>query len=258
LYVDIASATNANPADTRSDPVRSAIYRCDLDGRNFELFARGIRNAEGLAFAPGTNVLWAVVNQRDDIRYPFRNGWQGSKKSDYGRLLPSYVDDHPPDEFIEVREGANYGWPFANPNPDKGFDNMSYDPDFENNPEWSRFPSDAFRRIDKGIQAHSAPLGLSFLQNSKIPLPFRNAAVTALHGSWNRTRKTGYKVIIFPWLANGRPGQQADLVSGWLDDESQRAWGRPVDAVPDLDGNLLISDDASGTIYKLSFARASE
>jgi len=255
LYVDIASATNADPADTLSDPVRSAIYRCDLDGRNLQLFARGIRNAEGLAFVPGTNALWAVVNERDNIRYPFRNG---IRKGAYGRVLPEYVDDHPPDEFIEVIEGANYGWPFANPNPDTGLDNMSFDPDFETNPDWSRFPANAFRRIDKGIQAHSAPLGLSFLQNSKVPRPFRNAAVVALHGSWNRRRKTGYKVVIFPWLANGRPGQQLDLVSGWLNDESQQEWGRPVDAVPDLDGNLLISDDKSGTIYKLWLARTPE
>jgi glucose/arabinose dehydrogenase len=254
LYVDIASATNANPADTTSDPVRSAIYRCDLDGRKLELFARGIRNAEGLAFVPGTNVLWAVVNERDNIRYPFKNGWRGSRTNDYGRLLSGYVDDHPPDEFIEVREGANYGWPFANPNPDHGLNNMSFDPDFETNRDWSRYPPETFRRIDKGIQAHSAPLGLSFLQNSKVPLPFRNAAVTALHGSWNRTRKTGYKVVIFPWLASGKPGQQADLVCGWLDDETQSEWGRPVDVVPDLDGNLLISDDYSGTIYRLTFA----
>jgi glucose/arabinose dehydrogenase len=257
LYVDIASSTNADPADTRSEPVRSAIYRCDLDGRNLQLFARGIRNAEGLAFVPGTNVLWAVVNERDNIRYPFRNGWAGSKKNDYCRVLPAYVDDHPPDEFIEVREGANYGWPFANPNPDKGLDDMSFDPDCENNPDWSRFPAATFRRIDKGIPAHSAPLGLSFLQHSKVPTAIRDTAVVALHGSWNRTRKTGYKVVIFPWLANGKPGQQTDLVSGWLDEESQRAWGRPVDAVPDGDGNLLISDDASGTIYKLVFARPS-
>jgi glucose/arabinose dehydrogenase len=252
LYIDIASATNADPADTLSDPVRSAIYRCDLDGRNLQLYARGIRNAEGLAFVPGTNVLWAVVNERDNIPYPFRNGFG---KSAYGRVLPAYVDNHPPDEFIEVIEGANYGWPFANPNPDKGLDNMSFDPDFETNSDWNRFPAKAFRRIDKGIQAHSAPLGLTFLQNSKVPPAFRNAAVVAFHGSWNRTRKTGYKVVIFPWLANGRPGQQADLVSGWLDDESQQEWGRPVDAIPDLDGNLLISDDKSGTIYRLTFAR---
>jgi glucose/arabinose dehydrogenase len=253
LYVDIASATNANPADTTSVPVRSAIYRCDLDGRNLYLFASGIRNAEGLAFVPGTNALWAVVNERDNIRYPFKNGWRGSGTNDYGRLLPSYVDNHPPDEFIEVKEGANYGWPFVNPNPDHGLNNMSFDPDYETNRDWSRYPPEAFRRIDKGIQAHSAPLGLSFLQNSKVPLPFRNAAVTALHGSWNRTRKTGYKVVIFPWLANGKPGEQADLVSGWLNDETQSEWGRPVDVVPDLDGNLLISDDYSGTIYRLSF-----
>jgi glucose/arabinose dehydrogenase len=91
LYVDIASATNANPADTRSDPLRCAIYRYDLDGRNRELVARGIRNAEGLAFVPGTNELWAVVNERDNIRYPFRNGWDGHRTSDYGRLMQSYV-----------------------------------------------------------------------------------------------------------------------------------------------------------------------
>jgi glucose/arabinose dehydrogenase len=98
---------------------------------------------------------------------------------------------------------------------------------------------------------------LSFLQHSNVPIAFRDAAVVALHGPWNRTRKTGYKVVIFPWLANGKPGQQTDLVSGSLDEESQHVWGRPVDAVPDGDGNLLISDDASGTIYKLTSARAS-
>ena len=77
----------------------------------------------------------------------------------------------------------------------------------------------------------------------------------ALHGSWDRTRKTGYKIIFFPWLSSGEPGAQVDLVTGWLADETQRFWGRPVDIVPDLEGNLLISDDASGTVYKLSFER---
>jgi hypothetical protein len=80
-------------------------------------------------------------------------------------------------------------------------DNMPFDPDFENNPDWSHFPANAFRRIDKGIQAHSAPLGLSFLQGSKVSLPFRNAAVTALHGSWNRSRKTGYDLQALVWLS---------------------------------------------------------
>ena len=86
LYVDIASSTNADPIDTTSNPVRSAIYQYDLDGANGKIFARGIRNAEGLAFVPGTNELWAAVNETDDILYPFRNSWQGSGSIDYGQI----------------------------------------------------------------------------------------------------------------------------------------------------------------------------
>ena len=255
LYVDIASATNADPSDTRSDPVRSAIYRYDLEGKNRRLVATGIRNAEGLGFLPGTNQLWAVVNERDNIGYPFKNGWGNHSTSDYGRVMQSYVDDHPPDEFIHVKEGANYGWPFANPNPDKGLDNMPFDPDYDTNRDWSNFPEGSFTRIDKGIPAHSAPLGFSFLQATRVPLPYRHGAVVALHGSWDRSRKTGYKIIFFPWLASGQPGAQVDLVTGWLDDATQRFWGRPVDIVPDLEGNLLISDDDAGAIYKLTLVR---
>ena len=181
------------------------------------------------------------------------NGRGGYKPSDYGRLIQSYVDGHPPDAFIHVKEGANFGWPFANPNPDQGLDNMPFDPDFETNPDWSRVLESSFTRMNKGIPAHSAPLGFSFLQGSEIPLPFRDGAAVALHGSWNRSRRTGFKVIFFPWLPSGKPGPQTDLVTGWLNEQTQQVWGRPVDVVPDRDGDLLISDDESGTIYKLSF-----
>jgi glucose/arabinose dehydrogenase len=253
LYVDIASSTNADPIDTTSDPVRSAIYQYDLDGTNGRIFARGIRNAEGLAFVPGTNELWAAVNEMDDVLYPFRNSWKSSGSSDYGKSLTSYVDDHPPDEFIHVKEGANYGWPFANPNPDtpNGFDYMPLAPNYETNPDWSKYPESMFTRTDKGIQAHSAVLGIAFLQDSKVPEPFHSGVALALHGSWDRRRKTGYKVIFFPWQ-DGRPGPQIDLVTGWLDDQSQSQWGRPVDVKPASDGSLLISDDDSGTIYRLA------
>jgi glucose/arabinose dehydrogenase len=195
LYVDIASSTNADPIDTTSDPVRSAIYQYNLNGSNGKIFARGIRNAEGLAFVPGTNELWAAVNETDDILYPFHNSWQGSGLINYGMLITSYVDDHPPDEFIHVKEAANYGWPFANPNPDtpNGLDNMPFAPNCETNPDWSEYPESMFTRVDKGIQAHSAALGMAFLQDSKVPEPFRNGIVIALHGSWDRSRKTGYK-----------------------------------------------------------------
>ncbi len=252
FYVDIASSSNADPKDVTSDPVRCAIYQYDLDGRNGRIFARGIRNAEGLAFVPGTNQLWAAVNERDDIRYPFRRSWQGSGSDDYGRRITGYIDNHPPDQFIHVKDGADYGWPFANPDPDtpSGLDNMPLDPDYDTNPGWSRFPASKFTRTDKGIQAHSAVLGIAFLQGTKAPDSIRNGVVMAYHGSWDRSVKTGYKVVFFPWV-NGRPGDQVDLVTGWLDERSQRAWGRPVDVKPGADGALLISDDFSGTVYRL-------
>jgi glucose/arabinose dehydrogenase len=254
LYVDIASSTNSDPRDTTSDPVRCAIYRYNLDGTNRTLFARGIRNAEGLDFVPGTNVLWAVVNGSDDIRFPFHRSWKGTGSDDYGKRIEGYIDDHPPDTFIHVKSGADYGWPFAEPDPDSpsGLDNMPLDPNYENNPDWSKYPEARFTRSDKGIQAHSAPLGMAFLQETKLPDWLRNSAAIAYHGSWDRSRKTGYKVVIFPWTSQERPGKELDLITGWLEEQSQRAWGRPVDVKPSEDGkSLYISDDYSGTIYEL-------
>jgi glucose/arabinose dehydrogenase len=85
-----------------------------------------------------------------------------------------------------------------------------------------------------------------------LPEWLRKSAAVAYHGSWDRTRKTGYKVVIFPWTSQQRPGNQVDLVTGWLDEQSQRVWGRPVDVKPSTDGkSLFISDDDSGTVYEL-------
>jgi glucose/arabinose dehydrogenase len=249
LYVSLGSSCNVCTEDTESVPVRAAIYQYDADGGNPRLFARGLRNAEGLAFVPGTSDLWAVVNERDDIAYP-NNDATGK----YGRVIAAYVDNHPPDEFTRVREGANFGWPFCNPNPDtaQGLDNMPFDADFQLNGD-GHVDCSSMARIDRGIQAHSAPLGLTFLQGSAFPAAYRDGAVVALHGSWDRRRKTGYKVAFFPW-DDGRqaPASQVDLVTGWLNESTQQAWGRPVDAVVDQQGNMFVSDDASGTIYKLA------
>lgn len=254
LYLSIASVSNASPSDAFSDPVRCAIYLYDADGTNRRLYARGLRNAEGLAMLPNTNELWVVVNNRDNIAYPFHNDWNGDGSDDYGKVMSSYVDNHPPEEFTRVRDGGNYGWPFANPNPDtaSGYNNMPFDLDVQNNADGRYGTADSFDRITKGIQAHSAPLGISFLQNTAFPELYRNGVVVGLHGSWNRTVRTGYKIAYFPWDSNSQvPGDQIDLVTGWLSGGS--VWGRPVDAIADLQGNLLISDDSSGTIYKLTY-----
>ncbi len=249
LYVSIASTCNACLSDTQSDPVRGAIYQYDADGSNRRLFARGLRNAEGLAFVPGTNTLWVAVNNRDNTPYPFDDG-----TGKYGQVLPDYVDNHPPDEFTQVTDGANYGWPFFNPNPDTsaGMDNMPFDRDYDFNRD-GHVDVAIMTRISKGIQAHSAALGLTFLQGTRFPAAYNNAAVIALHGSWNRTTPTGYKVVYFPWNpATQTPGAQTDLVAGFTDLSIGSAWGRPVDTAVDPQGRLFISDDQSGTIYQLT------
>ncbi|MEH2168030.1 MAG: sugar dehydrogenase [Nostoc sp.] len=250
LYVSIASTCNACKEDTVSTPKRGAIYQYNANGTNQRLFAQGLRNAEGLAFLPGTNDLWVVVNNRDNIAYPFKDS-----SNNYGKVIPSYVDNHPPEEFTKVRDGGNYGWPFCNPNPDtsNGLNNMPFNWDYQFNGD-GKVICNAMDRISKGIQAHSAPLGLTFLQNTNFPSLYSNGVVTGLHGSWNRQKKTGYKIAYFPWNSTTKtPEQEIDLVTGWVVPATQETWGRPVDMVVDGQGNLLISDDYSGTIYKLSY-----
>jgi len=231
LYVSIASSCNACVSDTRSDPVRGAIYRYDAAGHNAgrALVATGLRNAEGLAIAPGTHDLWVVVNNRDNILDP-RTGERDT----------AYVDNHPPEEFIRVRQGGFYGWPFCNPDPDDGLRNMPYQRDWELNRDGRAADCATATPVDVGIQAHSAPLGLTFVPDL--------GAVIALHGSWNRSRPTGYKVINFPWVG-GAPGDQHDLVTGFLGPGGP--WGRPVDVARLPDGALLVSDDLGGTVLRL-------
>ncbi len=249
LFVSIGSSCNVCTGDTVADPVRGSIYVYDADGANGKLYARGIRNAEGLDFVPRTNELWVVINNRDNAPYPYQNDFDGDGSSDYGKVMQSFVDNYPIEPFTKVREGGDYGWPFCNSNNQNGVDNLPFDRDMDLNKDGSKRDCGKIDRVSKGIQAHSAPLGLSFLGDSNFPAPYREGAVTALHGSWNRASKTGYKVIFFPWK-DGKPGAEQDLVTGFLD--GGQVWGRPVDVVPDNKGGLLISDDYSGTVYRLS------
>jgi glucose/arabinose dehydrogenase len=253
LYVSIASSCNACISDTVSDPVRGAIYRYDADGSNPELVARGLRNAEGLDFLPGSGKLWVTVNSRDQILYPFDNDFDGDGQSDLGKLIPEYVDKNPPDLFTQIDTGADYGWPLCNPQRNDTMSSMPMAPDFEFNPGGKVRDCGAVRLADKGVPAHSAPLGFSFLQNSALPAPYSNGAAIAEHGCWNCTAlNAGYKVSFIPIDAAGKAGEETDLVTGFVTDPVARAvWGRPVDVIPDGQGNLLISDDVAGAIYQL-------
>jgi glucose/arabinose dehydrogenase len=248
LYVSIASTCNACVQDTVSDPQRATIYTYAATGTNAarHLLARGIRNAEGLAFRPGTDELWIVVNNRDNTLVPDDRDVDGDGKSDKGKRMPEFVDDYPPEEFIKVRDGGFYGWPFCNPNSDNGLSNMPFLRDYELNRDGQKADCTKADPIDLGLAPHSAPLGLTF---------WNGAAIVPQHGSWNRTKPAGYKVLYIPWTASG-PGNPVDLATGFVEPNG-KWWGRPVDAAVDTDGTLLISDDGSGTILRLTPPRGS-
>uniref|UniRef100_T1IYJ6 Pyrroloquinoline quinone-dependent pyranose dehydrogenase beta-propeller domain-containing protein n=1 Tax=Strigamia maritima TaxID=126957 RepID=T1IYJ6_STRMM len=244
LYVSIGSTSNADPTDLASDPKSGAIYGYSLTGKNRRLISEGIRNAEGLAFAPGTKDLWIVNNQRDNVKYPYVDD-----TGNYGQIIADYVDENPAEEFTKVEEGKNYGWPYCNPVPSDSMDDLDYVPDVDNNENETVVNCSTFRRVDKGIQAHSAPLGLTFWTGANVDEKYRDGALVAMHGSWNRESSiSGNKVSFFPWVG-GRPGNEVDLVTGWV--IGRERWGRPVDVAVLEDGSVLISDDTYGAIYKL-------
>ncbi len=255
LYVSIASSCNACTEDSVSDPVRGAIYQYNADGSDPRLVARGLRNAEGLDFIPGTNDLWVTVANRDEMLYPFRNDFDGDGSDDYGKLIQSFVDFNPPELFTRIRAGANYGWPYCNALPNDSMSNLPLIADVEFNADGSALDCSTVERPSKGLRAHSTPLGLSFLHDSAVPEAYRRGAVIAQRGCWNCSRRdAGYKVSYFPFDSAGNPGAEVPLVTGFVTnpDDKDSVWGRPVDAIADARGGILISDDFSGAIYRLA------
>jgi glucose/arabinose dehydrogenase len=194
-----------------------------------------------------------AVNHRDDVTVPLEVDVDGDGKSDQGQVVPSYVDENPPEPVTAVRDGGNYGWPFCNAVPNAAMSNLSTLPDYELNRESKNLDCATVDRASKGLRAHSAPLGLSLLHNSAAPAAYRKGAAIALHGCWNcTTLRAGYKVVYFPFDDNGNAGNEMDLVTGFVTDPVARAvWGRPVDVIADSKGNLMVSDDYAGAIYQL-------
>lgn len=213
LFVSIGSSCNVcNEGDER----RAAIMRYDPDGSDPRVFARGLRNAVGITFRPGTVELWATNNGRDFLG-----------------------DDLPPDAIYLIQESGDYGWPRCHVG-------RIIDPEFGGSGACENVISPVVE-----IQAHSAPLGLEFYSGDQFPEEYRGDLFVALHGSWNRSVPVGYKVIRIPIDADGIPQPAEDFAVGWLVGGS--AWGRPVDLVTGLDGSLYLSDDAGGKIYRIFF-----
>jgi len=213
LYISIGSSCNVC---RESDPRRAAIYVANLDGSDFNPFATGLRNSVFLVTNPKNLEIWATDMGRDLIG-----------------------NDIPPDEINIIGEG-NYGWPicYGQNIHDTNFDKNTY----IRNPCQEPLEKPSF--ID--LPAHSAPLGLAFIPDT-WPTQYRGKLLVAYHGSWNRNPPTGYKIV----LVDPQTKEISDFISGWLQSDNS-ALGRPVDLIFDLSGNLYVSDDKRGVVYKIT------
>jgi glucose/arabinose dehydrogenase len=179
------------------------------------VFASGLRNAAFSAVNPTTGELWATENSRDNLG-----------------------DNLPPDEINIIRAGFNYGWPIC-------YGMGVHDTSFDHN-SYIRDPCADTATPLFNIQAHSAPLGLAFVQSKQFPVGWGGDLIVAYHGSWNRTVKTGYKLVRLHVLGNTIASQE-DFITGFVND--QTTLGRPVKPLFDAQGNLFLSDDYTGSIY---------
>jgi glucose/arabinose dehydrogenase len=217
MYVSIGSSCNVC---RESDPRRAAIVRYHEDGSGEEIYATGLRNAVGFDWRPADGRLYATDNGRD--------------------LLG---DDFPPCELDLVVRGGFYGWPVAN-------GDRVPDPDFGKGEE-ARIASSI--PPVHGFRAHNAPLGITFVRSAAAPEAYRGAALVALHGSWNRTRKDGYKVVSLHWRPDGQIVER-DFLTGFLGATDDDVIGRPVDVAEGPDGAVYVSDDYAGSVYRVAWS----
>ncbi len=199
------------------DPQRAAMLRISLDGQQIEIFATGLRNSAGFDWAPWNDALYATDNGRDLMG-----------------------DDIPPDELNRIQRGAFYGWPYV-------YGNNVQDPELGIDRELQA--ATAVPPVFE-FRAHNAPLGITFLRHKYNP---GRTALAALHGSWNRSTPDGYKVLALHWDVNNVVSA-SDFLSGFEDDGD--IIGRPVDVVENAAGDIFVSDDYAGVIYRISHSQA--
>ena len=222
LYVGVGSLSNIGDRGMEAEEGRACIWELDLaSGGAGRVFASGLRNPVGLAWEPGTGVLWTVVNERDGLG-----------------------DETPPDYLTSVRDGGFYGWPYC-------YWGRTVD---------DRVPQDPAMvakavRPDYALGGHTASLGLCWLPAGTLP-GFPDGMAIGQHGSWNRSKLSGYKVIFVPF-ADGRPdGPPRDILTGFLAPDERASFGRPVGVAVGPNGSLLVADDVGDVIWRVTGERA--
>ncbi|MBX3219939.1 MAG: sorbosone dehydrogenase family protein [Labilithrix sp.] len=216
LYLSVGSRSNVS--DDAAEERRARIFELSPDGTNDRVYAYGIRNPVGLAIHPDTGELWTSVNERDELG-----------------------DDLVPDYITRVKDGGFYGWPWF-------YIGANQDPRHAGKRPELR---DKVIVPDVLVQAHSASLGMTFYTGKQFPEGYRGSAFAAEHGSWNRARRTGYKVIHVP-LKDGRAtGEYVDFMTGFVTPDGD-VWGRPVAVAEANDGALFVTDDAGGCVWRVT------
>ncbi len=219
LYAGVGSLTNIADQGMEAEEGRAAIHVLDLASGRSRIFAGGLRNPVGLAWEPSTNVLWTVVNERDGLG-----------------------DETPPDYLTSVQDGGFYGWPYC---------------------YWGRIVDDRVpqnaalvaraTQPDYALGGHTASLGLCWVPEGTLP-GFPAGMAIGQHGSWNRSKLSGYKLVFVPF-ANGKPsGPARDILSGFLAPDENFSYGRPVGVTLGPDGSLLMADDVGDVIWRVTGA----
>jgi glucose/arabinose dehydrogenase len=214
LYVPVGAPCNI----CEPDPDKYAtINRIDPDGSGFEVVARGVRNSVGFDWDPRTRALWFTSNGRDNLG-----------------------DDVPPDTLNRVsKPGEHFGYPYCHAG-------SVPDPEFG-----AKHPCSDFAQPAARLGPHVASLGMRFYTGTQFPAEYRNQVFIAEHGSWNRSRKIGYRVTLVRLDGSGKVQSYQPFAEGWL--QGQSAWGRPADVLVAPDGSLLVSDDTAGAIYRIHY-----
>ena len=218
LYLSVGSQSNI---DLGEDPMRAAVHRYNPDGTGHETIATGLRNAVGMRFYPGTDDLWVTVHERDALG-----------------------DDLAPDYATKVEMGGFYGWPIAYIGPH--VEPRHKDVDMKK-VESTLYP-------DVILGGHVGPLDLAFYTGKMFPARYQGGMFVALHGSWNRSQRQGYKIAFIPFKNRMATAGPEDFVSGWmLAPDKKEVWGRPVGLLQMPDGSLLVSDDGGRKVWRISY-----
>ncbi|MFC3559774.1 PQQ-dependent sugar dehydrogenase [Pedobacter jamesrossensis] len=220
IYITVGSGSNVGENGMENEVRRANILEINPDGTGEKIYASGLRNPVGVDWAPGTNMLWTAVNERDGLG-----------------------DDLVPDYITSVKQDAFYGWPFS-------YYGQNEDPRMKGkNPELVK------KAIapDVPVGSHTASLGLAFYKGTKFPEKYQGGAFIGQHGSWNRSALSGYKVAFVPFK-NGKPiGKPEDFLTGFIANaEKGEVYGRPVGVTLTPDGALLVADDVSGIVWKVA------